>query len=99
MAAIGPYPSWRGLYRAGSVSVILFVVLNIIAFVLDFTAPPPVSGGAATLAFIAQNRTVDVLEQALWLVPGVCGARVRGPGVSRCESEGQSDAEEDGTGR
>lgn len=69
--ANAPDPSWRGLYRAGSISAILFVALNIIAIVLDFTAPPPVSGGAATLEFIAENRTIYILEQLLWLVPGV----------------------------
>lgn len=64
-------PSWRGLYRIGSVSAVLFVVFNIMALVLDLTAPPPVSDGAATLEFIAENRTIYILEQTLWLVPGV----------------------------
>lgn len=67
----GPDPSWKGLYRVGSVSAIIFVVLNIVAIVLDLTTPPPVSGGAATLQFIAEHRSVYVLQQALWLVPGV----------------------------
>jgi hypothetical protein len=71
IAATGSDPSWKGLYRIGSVSATLFVVLNIMALVLDLTAPPPISGGAATLRFIAENRTIYILEQALWLVPGV----------------------------
>jgi len=70
-AVAGPDPSWRGLYLAGGVSAILFVVLIIAAFVLDSIAPPPVSGGAITLEFIVQNRLVYILEQVLWLVPGV----------------------------
>ena len=70
-AVAGSDPTWRGLYRAGSISAILFVVLNVTAIVLDFTAPPPLSGGVATLEFIAQNRRVYILEQILWLVPGI----------------------------
>lgn len=70
-AATGLDPSWRGLYRAGSISAVLFVVLTVVAIVLDLTTPPPVSGGVATLRFIAQNRSIYMLEQALWLVPGV----------------------------
>jgi drug/metabolite transporter superfamily protein YnfA len=31
----------------------------------------PSSGGAATLQYIAQHRSVYILEQALWLAPSV----------------------------
>jgi hypothetical protein len=45
-----PDPSWRGLYLAGSVSGVLFVVLNIAAIVILAIMPPtPSAGGAATL--------------------------------------------------
>ena len=51
-------PSWRGLYRAGSVSAVLYVVFTVAAIVLSsIVARPPLSGGAATLEFIAENRT------------------------------------------
>lgn len=63
--------SWRSLYRAGGVSAFLFVVLNLVALVLDFGAPPPVSGGVATLEFIAAHRVSYILEQVLWLAPGL----------------------------
>ncbi|MCW5851437.1 MAG: hypothetical protein KIT87_15290 [Anaerolineae bacterium] len=47
---------WRDFYRVGAISAFLFVILNIVAIGLDLAAPPPVSGGAATLEFIASNR-------------------------------------------
>jgi Domain of unknown function (DUF4386) len=65
-------PSWRGLYRAGSVSAALYVVFTVAAIVLSaIVARPPLSGGAATLEFIAENRTVYPLEQILWMWPNV----------------------------
>jgi len=62
--------TWHSLYLAGAFSSAVFVVLNIAAIVLDFSAPPPVSGGTATLEFIASHRLNYILEQALWLIPG-----------------------------
>jgi Domain of unknown function (DUF4386) len=65
-----PDQSWRGLYRAGGVSGILFVVLTIVSIVLVFTKPlQPSSGGAATLQNIASNRSLYILKQVLWLGP------------------------------
>ena len=67
-----PDPSWRGLYRAGGVSALLFVVLTIVSIVLVFTKPlQPRSGGAATLRAIASNRSLYILKQVLWLAPSV----------------------------
>jgi hypothetical protein len=64
--------SWSGLYRAGGISALLFVVLIIVAIVFAFTMPPaPISGGAATLQYIAAHRLVYILEQVLWLAPSV----------------------------
>lgn len=64
--------SWRGLYRAGGISAFLFVALIIVAIVLAFTMPQaPISGGAATLQYIAAHRLVYILEQVLWLVPSL----------------------------
>ena len=62
-AEASPDPSWRGLYRAGSVSAALFVVLVIVPLVLIFTtSQPPISGGAATLQYIASHKFVYLTE-------------------------------------
>lgn len=68
--------SWRSLYRVGGISALAFVVLNLIAIALDLTAPPPVSGGVATLEFIAAHKVNYILEQILWLAPGIFAAIV-----------------------
>jgi len=65
-----PDPSWRGLYRAGGISGVLFIVLTIVSIVLVFTKPlQPSSGGAETLKNIASNRSLYILKQVLWLGP------------------------------
>ena len=65
-AVAGPDPSWRGLYKAGGVSGVLVGILVILNIVLLFTTPQaPSSGGAATLQYIASNRSVYIVEQAL----------------------------------
>lgn len=63
--------SWRRLYLIAGLASILFVLLLIVALVLDFMAPPPVHGGAATLEFIAENKTVYIAEQVLWILPNI----------------------------
>ncbi len=71
-ASASPDPSWRGLYRAGGVSGVLFVVLTIVSIVLVFIKPmQPGSDGAATLKNIASHRSLYILKQALWLGPSV----------------------------
>ena len=71
-ADAGPDPSWRGLYRAGGVSAVLYVVLIIVALVLLVITPPaPSSGGAATLQYIASNKLVYILELVLFVGPSV----------------------------
>jgi hypothetical protein len=79
-AVTGPDPSWRGLYRAGGVSAVLFVVLTFaVPIVLGFITPlPPSAGGAATLAsgvttlqYIASHRSVFILNQVLFFGPGI----------------------------
>ncbi|MDQ0664095.1 hypothetical protein QFZ35_002593 [Arthrobacter ulcerisalmonis] len=67
----GDQHGWRLLYLAAGASSILFVLLLIAALVLDFLAPPPVHGGAATLEFIAGNKPNYVAEQVLWILPNV----------------------------
>ena len=70
-AVAGPDPSWRGLYRAGGVSAVLYVILSIGALVLLIITPPvPSSGGAATLQYIASNKSVYLLELVLFV--GIC---------------------------
>ncbi|HET9918368.1 MAG TPA: hypothetical protein VFQ30_00905 [Ktedonobacteraceae bacterium] len=64
--------SWRNLYRVGGICAMLAGALYIAALALDFIVPPaPLSGGAATLQYIASHRSFYIIEQTLWLVPGV----------------------------
>jgi hypothetical protein len=65
-----PDPSWRGLYKVGGISGVLVGILFIINIVLLFTTPQaPSSGGAATLQYIASNRSIYVIEQVVGLTP------------------------------
>lgn len=68
----GADPRWRELYRIGGVCAWIFVVLIVVAIVIVATTPmPPSTGGAATLEFIAAHRMTYIVEQQLWLVPGI----------------------------
>lgn len=62
---------WGLLYLTAGASSVLFVLLLVAALVLDFLAPPPVHGGAATLEFIAANKANYVVEQVLWILPNI----------------------------
>src|SRR5690349_14136043 len=63
---------WGMLYRIGGISAGLFVALLVVATALVVTTPAaPTAGGAATLEYIARNRTLYIVQQQLWLVPGV----------------------------
>ena len=65
-----PDPSWRGLYRAGGISAVLFVVPILLAIVLIVMAPPPLSAdGATTLHYVASHKVLYLTEQVLWLAP------------------------------
>src|ERR1700693_1573008 len=67
-----PDPSWKGLYLAGGGSALLFVVLNVAAMaILAITPPAPSPGGAATLQWIASNKTAYTLELILFVAPSV----------------------------
>ena len=67
----GPDPTWRLLYRVGGVSAWIFVAMTVAAIALAIaTPPPPTAGGTATLSYIAAHRTLYIVEQQLWLVPG-----------------------------
>jgi len=65
--------SWKLLYRVGGVSAILFVLSGLGALALYALDPPPISGGEATLRFIAGNKTSYIAQQLLWLVPSLFG--------------------------
>ncbi|WP_434994526.1 DUF4386 family protein [Arthrobacter sp. Ld5] len=66
-------PAWGLLYRVAGVAGILFVLFGIVALVLYALDPPPVSGGEATLRFIADHRASYIAQQLLWLVPSLFG--------------------------
>ena len=57
-----PDRSWRGLYRAGGVSALLFVLMVLVPVALVFLAPLPPTEGAALLAYIAENKAVYVTQ-------------------------------------
>lgn len=65
--------SWRGLYQAGGVSALLVGVLYLAATMFLFIIPMQggyaTSGGAATLQYIASNRSVYIIEQLLYNAP------------------------------
>ena len=72
-----PDPSWRGLYRAGGISAMLFVVLLLVAIVIVVVAPPPLNAdGATTLQYIASHKVLYIIEQGLWLAPSAFAAVV-----------------------
>jgi hypothetical protein len=61
--ALGPDPAWSDLYRAGGISAGLFVLLMVTAIALAVAFPqPPISGGAATLDYIAKYRTLYIVH-------------------------------------
>lgn len=71
-AEVSPDPSWRGLYRVGGISAVLFVVPVLVAIVLIVIAPPPLNAdGATTLQYVASHKVLYLIEQILWLAPGV----------------------------
>ena len=68
----GPDPSWHLLYRIGGISAWIFVAMTVAAIALAIaTPPPPTAGGTATLSYIAAHRTLYIVYEQLWLVPGL----------------------------
>jgi hypothetical protein len=54
------------------VAAFLATAAYVLALVVTFAVPAaPLSGGAATLEYIAAHRSVYILEQILWLAPSV----------------------------
>ena len=68
---------------AASVCALLFVVLNLAAIVILAIIPPaPSSGGAATLQWIASNKTAMAgLGSLAWTLYLVLGASIAAIGV------------------
>ncbi len=66
-------PTWGSLCRIGGLAAILFVLSDAAALALYAASPPPVSGGEATLRFIADHKASYVAQQLLWLVPALFG--------------------------
>src|SRR5690606_31571108 len=65
--------AWSSLYRIGGIAGILFVLSGVTALALYALNPPPVSGGEATLQYIAESKASYVTQQLLWLVPSIFG--------------------------
>jgi Domain of unknown function (DUF4386) len=72
----GPDPSWRELYRAGGMSIIIFIVLTFASIVSASITKVPSAGGTATLPdgeatlqYIASNRSGFIIDQILIIGP------------------------------
>lgn len=64
--------SWRDLYLLGGLAALLATLIDLAALGVLLVAPPaPAAGGEAILRYIAEHRSVYILEQALWLAPSV----------------------------
>jgi len=64
-------PAWGPLYRIGGFAGLLLVLFDAAALALYSMSPPPVSGGEATLQFIADHKVSYIAQQILWLVPSL----------------------------
>jgi hypothetical protein len=73
MAVAGPDPSWRGLYRAGGIAAVLYVILGVIvpAVLVFATQYDFEMQGAAFLEFIASHHLYFIALQTLVLGPGI----------------------------
>lgn len=69
--AADPDMSWRGLYRVGAASAALYLLLLVLGIVLIPLAPQPsLTGGAAVLEYIAQNKLVYLAQFVAFV--GLC---------------------------
>jgi hypothetical protein len=75
----GLEPSWRGLYRAGAIAALLFVVLTLTSIAIAVVSPQaPTAGaagslqpGGATLQYIADHRVEYVVNMLLFAGPSL----------------------------
>lgn len=67
MTTLVPPRLGRGAAAAGL--FVAFIVAATVTFIV--TPPPPMVGAAATLAYIAEHRTLYTIHQQLWLAPGL----------------------------
>jgi len=68
-----PDPSWKGLYRAGGITAFLYLILGIVTpgLMFLFNNYNTEMDGAATLNFIAANKTWWLVLQSLTLRPSI----------------------------
>ena len=66
-----PDLSWRGLYAAGALAALVYVVMVVVPVVLVFTAPLPPTTGDGVLEYIAENRLVYLTELVSFVGLGV----------------------------
>lgn len=66
-------PAWGPLYRVGGLAGLLVVLSGVVALILYSLNAPPVSGGKATLRFIADHKASYIAQQLLWLLPSLFG--------------------------
>lgn len=59
------------LYLIAGVASLLYVALSLSALALDVITPPPATGGAETLEFVAEHTPAYVAEQILWIAPDI----------------------------
>ncbi|MGA7669787.1 MAG: hypothetical protein WBW04_05155 [Nitrolancea sp.] len=72
IASIRPDPSWEKLYVAGGICAFGAMLAYLIALSIEFSVETaPESGGAATLQYIADHRSIYILQQILWLGPSI----------------------------
>lgn len=64
------HAGWHPLYRVGGVAALVFVAMLLAAAVLDTIAPPPATGTADTLQFVADHKALYLTAQVLWILPG-----------------------------
>ena len=60
--AATPDQSWAGLYKAGALSAMLFVLLVLIPLVLVVAAPVPPADGSGLLTYIAAHKLIYLTE-------------------------------------
>jgi hypothetical protein len=67
-------PTWWPLYRAGAVAAGLAVLLYLVALALFVItpAPPPLTvAGGTMLEHVAENRSIYLVKQVLWVAPNL----------------------------